>query len=160
MTVGPLHVCATLLGAERRLGPFPAASGTLPSPVLASATMLRAGLWSPVSCPLTGSLLTSRMGRLCACGHVPGEKRQVCPWHIGPPRGWDQESWVVDGWMAPIIPPPGPSGPGDSVGRCWPAAAVPGLLGPHHSRSGRFQGGGHGGLAGRMCPVFPSLPWL
>ena len=33
---------------------------------------------------LSSSLLVSRMGTLWARGHVPGEKRQVCPWHLGP----------------------------------------------------------------------------
>lgn len=107
MTVGPPHVCAALPGAERRLGPFPAASGTLPSPALASAAMLRAGLRRPVSCPLSGSLVASRMGRLWACGRVPGKKRQVYPWHLG----WNQVSWVVDGWMAPHHPSSRPQWP-------------------------------------------------
>lgn len=70
------------------LGPCPAH----PRPSTVHAAMLRVGLQSPgapgpVSCPLSSSLLVSRMGTPWALGHVPWEKRQVCPWHLGP---WTQ----------------------------------------------------------------------
>ena len=68
-----------------------------------------------------------------------GEEAGV-PLAPGPWRGWDQASQVVGVPLPPIIPPPSLSGPRDSVGMCWPAAALPGSLGPHRSRSGVSRG--------------------
>lgn len=99
-----------------------------------------------MSCPLSGSLVASRMGD---CGPV-GVSREE---EAGVPMAPGLESGVLGGrWMDG--PPPSllqaPVAPA-TVGRCWPAA-VPGLVGPHHSRKWWVCGDGHGSLAERDVP--------
>lgn len=139
------------------------ASPAHPWPCPASAAALRGepefGVGAPGQHPAPRAIvcLLLERGDCRPVGVSRGEEAAV-PLAPGPWRGWDQAFQVVGVPLPPVIPPPNLSGPRDSVGVCWPAAALPGSLGLHRSRSGVSRRGG-GDHTVRTCPVFSFLHW-